>query len=143
VIANVPRKLVDDWLSSPASTAGRFGRRLAAARRRIFGQEALGLGEIMFDKNSIPDLYRQRVEISLRAFHDYQPSHYHGDILVIKAKVRPFLHRADASLGWGSWTDGQVEVRTVSGHHGNLLTEPHVRQVASVIAQALGTGFPT
>ena len=75
--------------------------------------------------------------MSMRAQRDYRPGLYRGDVLVLRARVQAFLHRAEPDLGWGHWVEGAVDVRIVAGSHSYLLEESHVRQVAIEIARVV------
>jgi thioesterase domain-containing protein len=146
ILANLPRKLALDILPSPRTMAHRLRIKLRAWSAPLLGRlSALGLtvpslAEQMFDTRRFPELYKERLEISLRAFRGYQPGIYRGRVAVIKCRVRPLIHRSEPDLGWGRWVDGPVEVRTVPGHHTNFLREPRVYRVAGILAALLQGG---
>jgi thioesterase domain-containing protein len=86
--------------------------------------------EYGLDRPDLPELYKQRLEWSLRAFRTFRPEVYRGDALVIRSKVRPLLHFAQPDLGWGRWIDGRLRVATVPGHHHSLFGDVEIDDVA-------------
>ncbi|HXH10352.1 MAG TPA: amino acid adenylation domain-containing protein, partial [Alphaproteobacteria bacterium] len=47
------------------------------------------------------------------------------------------LWAADAQLGWGQFSRRPIEVHRVSGHHMNMLDEPHVHALAAALREVL------
>ena len=140
IVANLPGLLLDDFHWSPRTIVDRVRRKL---RRWYHGRGAAGartvaddssVAALFLDTSQLSEFYKTRMEISVRAAWGYRPSMYRGRVAVIKSKILPFIHRALPDMGWGRWVDGVVEVRTVSGNHGNMLLEPRIRGVAEVIA---------
>ena len=93
----------------------------------------------MFNLTTLPELYKQRLELSVRAFRDYRPGVYTGRLAVFQCKVRPLIHMADPDMGWKQWVDSTVEVRPISGHHGNLFSPPQIQILARMIVDLLET----
>ena len=85
-----------------------------------------------------------------RAFMNYVPRPYNGDVLLFRAsKQLPGL-LSDPSLGWKPVIKGHLEIRGLPGHQQNILVEPRVARLAEelqarlhvhVEAAAKGTDF--
>ena len=141
ILANIPRKLIDDILRTPKTLTRRIRVKLRAWDwplrffKRSQGAAVPSLGEGVLDTRNLPELYKQRLEISVRAFRGYRPGTYRGRLAVLKCKVRPIIHVAEPDLGWHCWVDGVVEVKIISGHHGNMLKKPQIQVVAGTIAE--------
>jgi aspartate racemase len=72
-----------------------------------------------------------------RAFMNYVPRPYHGDVLLFRAsKQLPGLI-ADRSLGWKPVIKGQLEIRELPGHQQNILVEPRVMKLAEELQARL------
>jgi thioesterase domain-containing protein len=144
ILANIPRKLTDDLFRSPQSLARRLRVKLRAWSsplrlvHRFPGSALPSLGEEFLDTRNLPELYKQRLEVSVRALRGYRPGTYRGQLAVLKCNIRPIIHVAEPDLGWKHWVDGVVEVKLISGHHGNLFKEPQIRIVARMIAELVG-----
>ncbi len=68
-----------------------------------------------------------------KAMERYDPQLYSGDTLVIRARTQLQGLAADQWLGWRRLLHGNFEVCEVPGHQQNLMIEPNVRNVASVL----------
>jgi thioesterase domain-containing protein len=72
-----------------------------------------------------------------RAFVNYVPRPYNGDVLLFRAsKQLPGL-LADRSLGWKPVIKGQLEIRELPGHQQNILVEPRVVRLAQELQARL------
>jgi amino acid adenylation domain-containing protein len=72
-----------------------------------------------------------------RAFVNYVPRPYHGDVLLFRAsKQLPGL-LADRSLGWKPVIKGHLEIRELPGHQQNILVEPRVMRLAEELQARL------
>jgi hypothetical protein len=98
-----------------------------------FGGSRRGAEHEVAGNLALPRIYRRRLDVSLRAFVEYQPSVYQGDVLLLACKVRPLFHRSERDLGWSRWIDGSLTVRVLPGDHDDLFQEPHIRRVAAEI----------
>jgi thioesterase domain-containing protein len=79
-----------------------------------------------------PDESRAALESLYRAFLNYVPTTYPGQVTLLRAQALPLWSRHDRGLGWRDLATGGVRVSTIPGsHHGNLLTEPYVRVLAA------------
>jgi thioesterase domain-containing protein len=84
-------------------------------------------------------VYRAHLEAMLR----YVPRSYDGPLTLLRARelregaVESAAAR-DETFGWGAVCRGPVESLRVSGHHFNMVFEPHVRELAAVLRGVLG-----
>ncbi len=72
-----------------------------------------------------------------RAFDNYVPRPYHGDVLLFRASKQLPGMLADSSLGWKSIIKGKLEIREVNGHQQNILVEPRVARLAEDLTARL------
>jgi thioesterase domain-containing protein len=91
----------------------------------------------MFDRNRLPDAYRQLLIAHLQAFYEYQPVEYPGPVLLFWARCRPLFHSLMPTLGWEYYATGRFERVVVDCNHDNILTPPHVTVVASGLERAI------
>ena len=73
-----------------------------------------------------------------RAGEAYEPQFYEGKVLQISAGRTPLGLRPDPTLGWSEFLTGEVTARTVPGFRQNLLDEPAVEVLTSLIREAIG-----
>ena len=72
-----------------------------------------------------------------RAFMNYVPRPYNGDVLLFRAsKQLPGL-LTDPSLGWKPVITGHLEIRELPGHQQNILVEPRVARLAEELQARL------
>lgn len=72
-----------------------------------------------------------------RAFDNYVPRPYHGDVLLFRAsKQLPGL-RSEASLGWAPVVKGKLEICELPGHQQNILIESRVDLLARELTKRL------
>jgi len=67
----------------------------------------------------------------------YRPGPSTADLLLVSAGDRPTPAAPEAAR-WRALTAGTVRTATVAGDHFGLVREPHVRELAAVLAAALG-----
>jgi thioesterase domain-containing protein/acyl carrier protein len=94
------------------------------------------------------DLFKARIQVA----RSYRPPVYPGRITLFRSgqvdpedlKDLPGLYAelaSDATMGWSDLSRQPVEIHTVSGHHANLASEPHVgvlaRQLRDCLERAL------
>jgi len=60
----------------------------------------------------------------------YLPPPYAGELTLIKARQREWYVRWDPMENWPQFVRGGLRTLEVDGGHGDILHEPHVRQVA-------------
>ncbi|MCM1984681.1 amino acid adenylation domain-containing protein [Lyngbya confervoides] len=84
----------------------------------------------------------------LQAEKTYQPStRFQGSILLIKASQgtgfdQPYGELyAEADLGWGKRTTGEIQIFTVAGGHTSMLSTKNVSQIAQILEQRIDQGL--
>ncbi|MGA2742987.1 MAG: AMP-binding protein [Bryobacteraceae bacterium] len=70
----------------------------------------------------------------------YVPQPYRGRITLIEAEGQLLGRTAGARFGWKDLCNGALEIRTVPGDHGSILTPPHLDVLAREIAASLEGG---
>jgi len=74
-----------------------------------------------------------------RAFDNYQPRPYHGNVVLFRAsKQLPGL-ADDPTLGWGQTLSNNLTVLEIPGHQQNLLAQPNVAVLADKFTLILDT----
>jgi aspartate racemase len=68
---------------------------------------------------------------------NYQPTVYPGLIVLFRASEKALRGLEDKSYGWQKYAAGGLEVHEIDGDHGNVLNEPHVRQLAAALRARL------
>ncbi len=143
ILANIPRKLAFELGHSPRALARRLSLKLRVLSSplrlsgRSNGAVSPSLGEQFFGVTTLPELYKQRLELSVRAFREYRPGVYAGRLAVVRCRLRPLFHIADPDMGWKQWVDGTVEVRAISGPHSNLFSPTRIQDLARTIVDLL------
>jgi amino acid adenylation domain-containing protein len=72
-----------------------------------------------------------------RAFMNYVPRPYSGDVLLFRASEQLPGMLADRSLGWKPVIKGHLEIRELPGHQQNILVEPRVMRLAEELQSRL------
>jgi thioesterase domain-containing protein len=109
-------------------------RRLDGASQRRAGGPQL---EDLFDISKVPDRYRRLMAANLRAYWEYAPKPYPGQVTLFRARTRPLFNSHQYDLGWSKWASGGVEIKTVPGHHASILEEPAVATLAQLLKASL------
>jgi amino acid adenylation domain-containing protein len=68
---------------------------------------------------------------------EFVPPTYHGRITLLKVPRQPFYYVRDPMMGWGGWTTGGIEIRTIAARHMLLLRRPYVEDVARQLRNVL------
>lgn len=92
--------------------------------------------EDFVDLSAQPEGQRSRWEAHIHALFRHQPGPYAGDVTLFRTRGHPLLCSFDAACGWGDFAE-RVSVRVVSGAHGSVLNEPHVRSLAGELKHYL------
>ena len=76
---------------------------------------------------------------------DFVPPVRSCPITVFRVREQAWYRKKDLTQGWSDRTRSGVTVRTVPGNHSTMTRQPHVRELAAVIAARLaeaasGTG---
>ncbi len=65
-----------------------------------------------------------------------RPRQYDGDAVLFQAEL-PALRHPDIHEGWRNLIKGNLEIRPVPGQHVDFVSEPHVRTLATEMADCL------
>jgi amino acid adenylation domain-containing protein/FkbM family methyltransferase len=63
--------------------------------------------------------------------------HFRAPVALFKKPKQPFFYVNDPLMGWGSRSEGGVEVYELNFDHGEMFREPHVRTVGELLAARL------
>ncbi|MGA9995999.1 MAG: thioesterase domain-containing protein, partial [Pyrinomonadaceae bacterium] len=76
----------------------------------------------------------ENYKVNVKAVQEYSPQPYTGRVALFSAserRTKAAKKRAqDKTQGWGGLAPEGLEIHPVSGHHFNILREPHVRDLA-------------
>jgi thioesterase domain-containing protein len=111
----------------PLGALGAFDR----LTREVGAQ--MGLGETVARRIAANDL------ASMHAAHGFVPSVYAGPLTLLRAEqVAAGLSPPSAdSFDWGKWCEKPVDVRAVPGTHHDMITLPHVAELARALRAVL------
>lgn len=140
--ANLPRWVAEDVVRSwDWGRPARWLRSMRTLMRRRRAEAAaaspapLHAGDL-FDVSAWPETLRRRVDHHLRLIEVFEYQPYDGDLVLLRARVRPLLHAHSRDLGW-SGIGARVRVVDVPGNHVTMTQEPHVRVVAARLREVL------
>jgi amino acid adenylation domain-containing protein len=68
---------------------------------------------------------------------DFTPPHFKAPILLFKRPRQPFLYVRDPLMGWGSRSEGGVEICEIKCGHFELLRQPHVQIIGQTLARRM------
>ena len=86
------------------------------------------------------ELAKRFLEINDRArlaANTYRPRKYAGPVQLFRCREEvslELLRCNDPRLGWGELIDGSIDVQWVSGHHQNMVRQPHVKEIAAALS---------
>lgn len=101
-----------------------------AVRSRLFGAaQAVGAASGAGTPARIADA-------NTYAIRHYEVRLYAGDAVLFKATPYAWAHRK-AHEGWGDLIGGHLETLPIPGTHGDILEEPHVRDLAATLSGCL------
>lgn len=152
VVKNVPTWVLHNVVRSRQNgfwpTMYRHFHKAAKRTRRVLASGSMAAlspqVEDIFDIRHWPENYLQMIEANMRAARDYVPKPYPGRLTLIRARTRPLLHSyREEDLGWGKWAAGGIEIKSVGGHHSNILDEPSIRAVAAHLRTAINRAAET
>jgi amino acid adenylation domain-containing protein len=132
VSSTPPRELIR-WLSSQLRLAR--AKLLAllpsyAAQRPDLRGELLG---VWF----FPEEHRDFVLRLCESLAKYQARPYPGPITLIRARSQTLWTYVEHDLGWNAIAQGGLDIRVVRGSHGNILTQPRVREMAAHLSASI------
>ncbi len=88
-----------------------------------------------------PEIQHRIKEINEEAFKAYVPQPYGGKVTFLRASCMRIKHtlfgKIDPQRGWGTLTNGRVEIRYVDGTHVSILTNPYAADLAAHLTSAL------
>lgn len=93
--------------------------------------------QIFKGKSAIPKSYIQLEDQIWRAGQNYAPQIYDGKVTLFRATLQPLGIQADATLGWQKFIGGELEIHDVPGHHGSIVVEPYVAELAEKLKMCL------
>lgn len=104
----------------------------------LFGHDrGLHIAEIV-ELAELPDQsHAPRWAAHLRAFYRFHPRAWNGRMLLLRTRGHQLVCTFEPDYGWGEFALGGVEVRVLGGEHESILEEPHVRETAEALAEAL------
>ncbi len=122
-----------------AAASGRLPRRVGDWVRRLSGSTTPPNAREQVDADAaLPD-----TETLLRAYHRnslavfrYRPRPYPGRVVLFRTGEAE-AHADDPSWGWGRLAAGGVELRRIEGNHMNVMTPPHVNELARQLSELL------
>jgi acetoacetyl-CoA synthetase len=112
-------------------------------QRRLFGRSPNSLGKDLNPQLPKSEIERRMAEVSehcIRAFNTHRPKPFSGRIVLVSATdLGDWMEVADpsGSGGWGSICKGGVDVIHMSCRHLDVLSEPHVTDIAGHIDNLL------
>lgn len=71
--------------------------------------------------NSLPESFRKVQEATVKAFLEYDPEPYAGDVILFRATQQPPGCYPDPTLGWQQIVTGELTIYDVPGIHGESL----------------------
>ena len=116
------------------------GRARWMLRHMLPRERALFEGDAV-DDTAVTRAMERSARAVLSAWSDYQPRHYPGRVLLIRAeKQAPLVGvvpDSDPTLGWGDLSGDGVELRSMHCLHNRMLHAPHVADLACILADAI------
>ncbi|MEO0377499.1 MAG: thioesterase domain-containing protein, partial [Cyanobacteria bacterium P01_A01_bin.17] len=90
--------------------------------------------------STIDEVTYRVAQANYKAVKEYEPSVYSGTLTILRATERnvdqQHVYRAP-DLGWGDLIGGRIEVHSVPGYHGKMLSQPYVQDVAQQLGSCL------
>lgn len=68
---------------------------------------------------------------------DFQPPRFRAPVLLFKRPRQPYYYVRDRKMGWGSRSEGGVEICEIEFQHVEVLRQPHVQVIAQKLASRL------
>jgi thioesterase domain-containing protein len=87
-------------------------------------------------EGSIPSNYIQLEDQIWKAGQNYVPKPYPGKMTLFRATTQPVGIVEDPTLGWRGLS-AELEIHDVTGHHGSIVTEPFVRELAAKLEECM------
>jgi len=126
--ADLSGYLAQRWRNARVKAVKRFQRSIWAAKQR-----PLGLGV----QKATTGLHMKSVQkVNKMAVLAYRMQPLECDAVLFKGELQPW-DDPDLHDGWNKLIQGTLEIRTVSGRHGEIMIEPHVRKLAYELTDCL------
>jgi len=126
----------------PAQMLAYLGGRARWMLRHLLGRDrGLFDGEEV-ERTAVTLAMEQSARAVFSAWRSYQPHHYPGRVLLIRAEERAPLvgvvPDSDPTYGWGALSGDGVDLRSMYCLHNRMLHTPHVAELARILAEAIG-----
>ncbi|MCL4775586.1 MAG: amino acid adenylation domain-containing protein, partial [Burkholderiaceae bacterium] len=117
-----------------------------AGRARWMVRHLLGHDDGLFhgedvERTAVALAIERSARAVLAAWSDYQPRHYPGRVLLIRAEKQAplvgIVPDPDPTYGWGALSGEGVELRSMHCRHNRMLHPPHVAELARILAEAI------
>lgn len=121
----------------------RFGRSGAARNGHAHGRVTdADENDNTADFNALrPEVQHQLRPINIAAVNAYVPPPYGGTVTLFRARFLPIGQALAGSIdpqkGWGTLTNGRVQIRYVDGGHISMLVPPHAAGLGAELSAAL------
>jgi amino acid adenylation domain-containing protein len=139
ILSNAPRCLAANVDLASLRRIGRRFRRSANRHVSDVGPLNSPLTPILsgphslFDLDHLPELYRRRLLLSMRAQAAYHPGQrrYSGRVAYLECRVRPFIHRKTPDGGWSALVTGPLDVHHIPRSHRTAMdgSDPALRTI--------------
>jgi thioesterase domain-containing protein/acyl carrier protein len=131
-LASMKASEIAPYLGQRVRNLGEMSR--LALRARLFGaMQAVGASEARLPKRI--------ADANAYASRNYEIRPYAGDAVLFKATPYAWAHPA-AHAGWRDLIGGRFETVPIPGTHGDILEEPHVRELAAALSACLDARQP-
>jgi acyl-coenzyme A synthetase/AMP-(fatty) acid ligase/thioesterase domain-containing protein/acyl carrier protein len=100
--------------------------------RLLFARARMGWWLDLHRHGAVPERHRGWYSAyhGIQAIRNYRPAPYDGRVVLVRCTQTP----GPRDLGWGAVARGGLEILDLDSHHDEILTEPHVRELASKLA---------
>jgi thioesterase domain-containing protein len=106
-------------------------------RKFLFGYKKAGRKVYSMLKRPIPKDFIQIEDRIAAAGRNYVPHPYPGKVTLFRAAQQPLGIYPDPTLGWQELA--ALQIHEVPGHHGSLVKEPFVSNLAEVLRHCIDT----
>lgn len=92
--------------------------------------------KILIDKirtRRLPAELKEVEAANIRASRAYIPEPFPGRVVIFRAEQQPRGIYEDSKLGWGNVDISELEIIDIPGHHGSILFEPRVEEMAGIL----------
>jgi amino acid adenylation domain-containing protein len=144
-LLKLPYWITDDLLlSSHSDVMMRMKRNCMTARKRLKrffsgGWRSAQTADLedYFPLNNVSESYQRMMDIHFQAWNQYVCSSYPGRVHLFLPRAYPVAFSSDLKTTWTAVAQKGVDVKTVRGSHHNIMNEPQVYQLASLLKASL------